>query len=406
MQPAPLDLRDKVLIQLTSPLRTGGCIKGGPPAATDVAVEGELGNGEHRPAHIVDAQIHPAVVILKDAQSRNLLGEIVCVGGGVARRNAEQHQQPRPNLANSSSVDCDGSCRDALYNGAHSSSTVASGFPSVPKYKVALPGFGDAKIESIRAEGGNSVRLKDKAAVITGAANGIGRAIALRFAREGASVVINDIDKGAGQALESEILQNGGTSLYLHGDAASERDVLALMTAVRDRFGALDILVNNVVADADAVSTNQWDSLVEVCLKSYWITMKAAFPLMHAGSNVVNVSSVNALMGFGKEHVYSSMKAAILGLSRSMVGEFSPHGIRINCICPGTVVTERWRTRFAQNPELEERLTKLYPIGRLGIPEDVANAALFLASDEASFITGVVLTVDGGLTAVNTAFIK
>lgn len=250
------------------------------------------------------------------------------------------------------------------------------------------------------------MRLKDKVAVITGAANGIGRAIALHFAREGARVVINDIDEAAGQALESAIADVGGTSFYLHGDAASEADVAALMTAVRDRFGILDILVNNVVANADAVSTNQWDSLAEVCLKSYWIAMKAAFPLMHAGSGVVNISSVNALMGFGKEHVYSSMKAAILGLSRSMVGEFSPHGIRINCICPGTIVTERWKTRFAQDPEMEERLTKLYPIGRLGTPEDVANAALFLASDEASFITGAVLTVDGGLTAVNTAFVK
>jgi NAD(P)-dependent dehydrogenase (short-subunit alcohol dehydrogenase family) len=155
------------------------------------------------------------------------------------------------------------------------------------------------------------------------------------------------------------------------------------------------------------VAANQWDTLSEVCLKSYWIAMKAAFPLMqHAGSSVVNISSVNALMGLGNEHVYSSMKAAILGLSRSMVGEFSPYGIRINCICPGTIVTERWKALFARDPEMEKRLTKLYPIGRLGSPEDIANAVLFLASDEASFITGAVLTIDGGLTAVNTAFVK
>ena len=135
--------------------------------------------------------------------------------------------------------------------------------------------------------------------------------------------------------------------------------------------------------------------------------MKAAFPLMqHAGASVVNLSSVNALMGFGNDHLYSSMKAAIIGLSRSMVGEYSPHGIRINCICPGTIVTERWKMRFERDPELEARLTRLYPIRRLGSPEDVANAVLFLASDEASFITGAVLTVDGGLTAVNTGFVK
>lgn len=251
------------------------------------------------------------------------------------------------------------------------------------------------------------MRLKHKVAVVTGAANGIGRAIAIRLAREGASVAINDIDEAAGQALQSQIHLDGGTSFYLHGDAASERDVSALMTAVNDRFGGLDILVNNVAPSEAVLAANQWDRLSEVCLKSYWIAMKAAFPLMrHAGSSVVNISSVNALIGLGNDHLYSSMKAAILGLSRSMVGEFSPHGIRINCICPGTIVTERWKAHFAQDPQMEKRLTKLYPMGRLGSPEDIANAVLFLASDEASFITGAVLTIDGGLTAANTAFVK
>ena len=251
------------------------------------------------------------------------------------------------------------------------------------------------------------MRVKNKVAVIIGGANGIGRAIAIRLAAEGASVAVNDIDDAAGQALESEIKLLGGRSFYLHGDAASERDVSALMSAVKDRFGGLDILANNVVAGETILAANDWDCLSEVCLKSYWISMKAAFPFMqHAGASVVNISSVNALMGFGKDHLYSSMKAAIIGLSRSMVGEYSPHGIRINCICPGTIVTERWKTRFARDPELEPKLTGLYPIRRLGSPEDVANAVLFLASDEASFITGAVLTVDGGLTAVNTGFIK
>ncbi|MGA7706516.1 MAG: glucose 1-dehydrogenase [Acidobacteriaceae bacterium] len=251
------------------------------------------------------------------------------------------------------------------------------------------------------------MRLKNKVAVIVGGANGIGRAIAIRFAQEGASVAINDIDTAAGQALESEIERLGGRSFYLHGDATSEGDVSALMTAVMDRFGGLDILVNNVVAGEAALAANDWDTLSEVCLKSYWISMKAAFPLMqHAGASVVNISSVNALMGFANDHLYSGMKAAIIGLSRSMVGEYSPHGIRINCICPGTIVTERWKTRFERDPELEAKVSRLYPIRRLGSPEDIANAVLFLASDEASFITGAVLTVDGGITAVNTGFAK
>ena len=251
------------------------------------------------------------------------------------------------------------------------------------------------------------MRLKNKVAVIVGGAKGIGRAIAIRLAEEGACVAINDIDDAAGQAVESEIERLGGRSFYLHGDATSERDVADLMNAVKGRFGGLDILVNNVVAGEAALAANEFDSLTEVCLKSYWISMKAAFPLMrHAGASVVNISSVNALMGFGNDHLYSGMKAAIIGLSRSMVGEYSPQGIRINCICPGTIVTERWKTRFEGDPELEPKLTRLYPIRRLGSPEDVANAVVFLASDEASFITGAVLTVDGGVTAVNTGFEK
>ncbi len=251
------------------------------------------------------------------------------------------------------------------------------------------------------------MRLQDKVAAVTGAASGIGRAIAMRLAQEGATVAINDIDAVAGQALESEIERGGGRSFYLHGDASSQRDIAALMSELKNRCGGLDILVNNVIAGSAAVAGNEWDSLTEVCLRSYWIAMNAAFPLMRRpGAGVVNISSVNALMGFGREHVYSGMKAAIIGLSRSMAGEFSPLGIRINCICPGTIVTDRWKEEFERDPGMQERLTRLYPIGRLGSPEDVANAALFLASDEASFITGAVLTVDGGLTAVNTAFEK
>jgi NAD(P)-dependent dehydrogenase (short-subunit alcohol dehydrogenase family) len=148
--------------------------------------------------------------------------------------------------------------------------------------------------------------------------------------------------------------------------------------------------------------------MLQVGLKGYWLCMQAAIPLMQlSGSgSIVNISSVNALMGLGRDHVYSGVKAAVLGLSRSMVGEFSPRGLRINCICPGTIVTDHWKPLFERDPELERRISTLYPIGRLGTPDDIANAALFLASDEASFITGSVLVVDGGLTAVNNGFSK
>jgi NAD(P)-dependent dehydrogenase (short-subunit alcohol dehydrogenase family) len=252
------------------------------------------------------------------------------------------------------------------------------------------------------------MRLQNRIAVITGAGSGIGRAIAARFAKEGANVAINDINASAGESLASQIAAEGGAAFFLRGDCASEADMSALMSMVSDRFGGLHIMVNNAVPNMEEVSSNRWDAMLQVGLKSYWLGMQAAIPLMrHAGSgSIVNISSVNALMGFGKDHVYSSVKAAILGLSRSMVGEFSPYGIRINCICPGTIVTDQWKPRIERDPGLVQRLSELYPVRHLGSPEDVANAALFLASDEASFITGSVLTVDGGLTAVNTAFVK
>ena len=250
------------------------------------------------------------------------------------------------------------------------------------------------------------MRLEGKVAVITGAGSGIGRAIAIRFAKEGAKVAVNDINASAGESLVAQIAAEGGAAFFLKGDAASEEDISALMRAVSERFGSLHILVNNAVPGMDEV--NRWDTVVQLGLRGYWLCMQAAIPLMQPTGcgSIVNISSVNALMGLGRDHVYSSVKAAIIGMSRSMVGEFSPGGLRINCICPGTVVTDHWKPLFERDPNLAQRISSLYPIGRLGRPEDIANAALFLASDEASFITGSVLVVDGGLTAVNTGFSK
>jgi NAD(P)-dependent dehydrogenase (short-subunit alcohol dehydrogenase family) len=223
------------------------------------------------------------------------------------------------------------------------------------------------------------MRLEGKNAVITGAGSGIGRAIAVRFAREGARIFLNDINAAAGGALVSQIDSEGGTAFFLRGDAASEGDVSALMNAASDRFGGIHILVNNAVPSTEEVASNKWETLLEVGLKSYWLCMQAAIPIMQRSgfASIVNISSVNALMGFGREHVYSGVKAAILGLSRSMVGEFSPRGIRINCICPGTVVTERWKPLFERDPTLAPRLIGLYPVGRLGSPDDVPMLRCF-----------------------------
>jgi 3-oxoacyl-[acyl-carrier protein] reductase len=251
-----------------------------------------------------------------------------------------------------------------------------------------------------------SMRLANKVAIITGAGSGIGRAIAIRFATEGAAVIADDVNDVGGRATVDAIARTGGRAWFWHADVSDGAEAKRLIDSAVELGGRLDVLVNCAICGAEAVARNDWEANVGVGLRGAWLTMKAAIPIMEngGGGNIVNISSVNALAGFGDEHVYSGVKAGIIGMSRSLACQVGRRGIRINCICPGTILTEIWQPYIEREPAVIDRLAKLYPIGRVGKPEDVASAALYLASDEASFVTGSVLVVDGGITAGNLGF--
>ncbi len=250
------------------------------------------------------------------------------------------------------------------------------------------------------------MRLKNRSAIVTGAARGIGRAIALRLASEGCQVVVDDIDPRGGLDTANAIEAQGGRSLFVPADVSKEGEVQALLVSAESAFGVPTILVNSAICGLSAIVGNELDPNVDVVLRGAWLCMKAVIPGMKAagGGSIVNISSVNSFMGFGRAHIYSAIKASLIGMSRSMCGELGPDNIRINCICPGTVLTEIWKERVEKDPDIINRLAQLYPLGRLGRPEEIANAALFLASDESSFMTGSVMVVDGGVTAASMGF--
>jgi 3-oxoacyl-[acyl-carrier protein] reductase len=250
------------------------------------------------------------------------------------------------------------------------------------------------------------MRLTNRSAIVTGAARGIGRAIALRLASEGCRVAVDDIDTRGGSETAKFITDRGGQAIFVPADVSRPEDVQHLVATAEKSFGATTILVNSAICGLQAIVGNEFEPNVEVVLHGAWLCIQAVLPGMKTagGGSIVNISSVNAFMGFGRAHVYSAIKAGIIGMSRSLCCELGADNIRINCVCPGTVLTEIWQERVEKDPGIVDRLARLYPLGRLGRPEEIANATLFLASEESSFMTGSVMVVDGGLTAANTGF--
>lgn len=244
------------------------------------------------------------------------------------------------------------------------------------------------------------MRLKDRVALITGAGSGMGRAIALGCAAEGAAVVVDDVNDAAGEATVGAIAAAGGRSLYVRADVSDEAQVARLVERALHFGGRLDVLVNNAVTDELSILREDWDRVIGVCLQGPWLLSRAALPALRASRGcIVNIASVNALMAIGKIHLYSAAKAGLLSLTRTLAFEHGPAGVRVNAICPGTIRTEVWEPIERERPNLMAEIGRHYPLGRVGEPEDVAAMALYLASDEAKFITGATFVVDGGITA-------
>lgn len=248
------------------------------------------------------------------------------------------------------------------------------------------------------------MRLNNKIAIVTGAGSGIGRAIAELFAQEGARVVVDDRYGERAQETVERIQAAGGEALAVEADVSKREAVEAMVARTLAGYGRVDILVNNAAVgtgdDILQIDEAGWDTGLAVVLKSVYLCCKAVLPglIDQKSGAIVNIASVNGLTGLGEE-AYSAAKAGVINLTQNMALKYGRFNVRANVICPGTIQTPIWQPQLAKDPQIFERLVPWYPLGRIGQPEDIAKAALFLASDEAAWITGVTLPVDGGLMA-------
>jgi NAD(P)-dependent dehydrogenase (short-subunit alcohol dehydrogenase family) len=247
---------------------------------------------------------------------------------------------------------------------------------------------------------------KDKVVLVTGGSYGIGRAAAIGFARKGAKVSIADLDVERGEETLRRIKEAGGEAIFVKTDVSSEEDVKALVEKTVRTYGKLDCAFNNAGIHKQFVSTidfsaEDWEEMINVNLKSVWLCMKYEIPQMlkQGKGSIVNTSSAAGLVGAPSNPAYPASKHGVVGITKSTALEFARKGIRVNCVCPGPTRTGMNEALAATSPEIVKAMDQKVPMGRIGEPEEVAAAAIFLCSDEASYITGHALPVDGGIVA-------
>ena len=252
-------------------------------------------------------------------------------------------------------------------------------------------------------------KLKGKVAVITGAASGIGHASALLFAREGAAVVIADLNPEAGEEAAARIRGEGGEAVFVPVDVADSGQVERMVRGAVEAFGRVDVLFNNAGVNFPAtvvdVGEDAWQRSLDVNLKGVMLGCRHAIPemLKTGGGSIINTASMLGLVASPRQAPYSAAKGAVVMLTRQMAIDYATCNIRVNCLCPSEVNTEMNRRFIEQSPDPDAELRRVLariPMDRMAEPEEIAAAALFLASDDSSYITGVVLPVDGGLTAM------
>lgn len=248
--------------------------------------------------------------------------------------------------------------------------------------------------------------LSGKVAVITGASSGIGRAAAELFARESAAVVAADVLDDAGRDLADAISSAGGTCTYVHADTGREADIEAMIHLALSQYGRLDVLFNNAgieglqgaTADADV---DNWDRVININLKGVFLGMKHGIKAMlqHGGGAIVNNASVAGLVGFANIPAYCAAKGGVVQLTRAAAIEYATQNVRVNCLCPGVIDTPMVQRFTGGDAAATNAMTAMEPVGRLGRADEVAQLALYLASDRASFVTGAIVPVDGGFVA-------